>query len=76
MFDVFDNPNCKTHEEINQFLQRLEGSGVEIKGDRIYVDNLENYAFIPFADLLDGTYSTLEEWAQDNGLDLKIHSVD
>ena len=69
-YGVFDNPNCETEEDINAYLQRYHGEGVRIVGDRIEVDHLE-YGFIPNAwDIED--YDTIEEWAADNDLDLKV----
>ena len=68
-YGVFDNPNCLP-QDINTYLQRYQGEGVRIVEDRIEVDNLE-YAFIPGCYDLE-LYDTLEEWATDNELDLKV----
>ena len=71
-YGVFDNPNCPP-EDINPYLQRYQGEGVQIVGDRIKVDHLE-YAFIPGC-FDHGDYDTIEEWADDHSLDLKVHRV-
>jgi len=68
-YGVFDNPNC-LDQDINAYLQRYHGEGVRIVGDRIEVDNLE-YCFIPGCFSHDD-YETIEEWAEDYELDLKV----
>jgi len=68
-YGVFDNPNCP-EEDINMYLQRYQGEGVRIVGDRIEVDHLE-YCFIPgYDDQKD--YDAIEEWAEEYSLDLKV----
>ena len=69
-YGVFDNPNCHTEEDINAYLQRYQGDGVRIVGDRIEVDHLE-YAFIPGCFEIDA-YDSIEEWAEDYDLDLRV----
>ena len=68
-YGVFDNPNCPP-ENINMYLQRYQGDGVRIVGDRIEVDHLE-YAFIPGAGEIE-LYDSIDEWAEDYGLDLQV----
>ena len=68
-YGVFDNPDCPP-EDINNFLQRYEGDGVQIVGDRIEVDNLD-YSFIPEGSAVD-QYDSIDEWSEENGIDLKI----
>lgn len=68
-YGVFDNPDCPP-EDINNYLQRYQGEGVRIEGDRIEVDRLD-YDFIRYGNEVD-EYDSLEEWADECGIDLKI----
>jgi hypothetical protein len=72
-YGVFDNPDCCDIAFINDCLQRQHGEGVRIVGDRIEFDNFD-YAWIPNGwDALDtDMYATVEEWAEDNELDLQV----
>ena len=68
-YGIFDNINCQSYEDINQYLQRLEGQGVCIKGDRIYFDELSYGQLISVDDgLLDE-----DEWVSETSLDLQKH---
>ena len=69
-YGVFDCGDCTEEEQINKNLRRFYGDGVRIVGDRIEVDNLE-YSFIPGCFDHDD-YDTIEEWATDYELDLKV----
>ena len=72
-YGVFDNADCCDIAFINDCLQRQHGEGVQIVGDRIEFDNFD-YAWIPNGwDALDtDMYATVEEWAEDNELDLQV----
>nr|BDD45416.1 hypothetical protein 28 [bacterium] len=69
-YNVFDNPNCKTHEDINQYLQRLEGDEVEIKDDRIYFESLD-YGYLISKD---ESFDDVDDWKQTTKSDLQIHN--
>jgi len=69
-YEVFGDPNCHTEEDINEYLQRYQGDGVRIVGDRIEVDHLE-YAFIPGAGEVE-FYDSVDDWAEDHDLDLRV----